>query len=152
MRALVRPDCVISTVRGREPGNASVARIVRASSETLKGGRSRRPCEKKLRRRSTGSPPAPRSRSDRLLGEVGRAGIGDLGIGQDVDYVRLAGVERALEGRGDVVGLRDELALSSEGLHQLVVTDAGSELGRDVVSAQRAHRVFLEPPDAVVAD
>ena len=34
----------------------------------------------------------------------------------------------------------------------LVVADPGAELGHDVVSEQRLHRVLLEPPDPVVAD
>ena len=50
----------IRTVRG-PPGVASVTVAPRPSASTAIGGSSATPCEPSVRRRSTGSPPAPRS-------------------------------------------------------------------------------------------
>ncbi len=71
MRAAVAPAttstcsfplaCVSRTVRA-PPGTGSVVSSVRAARSTRLGGNSATPCETIVRAKSTGSPPAPRSR------------------------------------------------------------------------------------------
>src|SRR5258708_1328288 len=94
------------------------------------------------------APPASTSGGS---GQVRRAGVDVLGVGQDVDEVRHAGVEGPAQGGAEVAGLLDGLAGAAEGLDDVVVAQAGLEVGGDVVAVHHLHRVLLQAPDAVVA-
>src|SRR5918996_6155995 len=84
-------------------------------------------------------------------GQVRRAWVRDLGVGDDVDEGRLPRGEGPLERRSDLVGSGHVLAPAPERLHDPVVTKLRPEVGRDVVAVEGSHRMLLEAPYAVVA-
>src|SRR5439155_19438746 len=80
----------------------------------------------------------------------GRAGVGDLRVGDDVDQVGDAGGEGTAQRRTDVRGFGHELAGAPQGAHHLVVPAARLQVGGDVVAVQGAHRMPLQAPAGVV--
>src|SRR5262249_46260283 len=60
--------------------------------------------------------------------------------------------ERAVERRTDLLGRLHAFAVAAERDDDFVVADTGAQLGDDVVTEDRLHRMLLETPYAVVAD
>src|SRR5207248_10200261 len=86
------------------------------------------------------------------LGQIAGSWVGVGGVGEDVDQIRNACCEGAVEGGTQVGGAFDGLAGAAEGFHHVVVAAPRLQVGGDVVAVDRLHRVFLQSPDAVVAD
>src|SRR6516165_4851478 len=78
-------------------------------------------------------------------GEVAGAGVGVVGVGEDVHERRAVAGHRAVERGTELGGCRDELAVAAEVLRDPVIAGAGREIAQDVVVVELAHRVLLEP-------
>src|SRR6266508_483026 len=144
-----RSTCQETLPGPNSPASGSPSRMaptVRPRGPTGTGSFGPRPEAGRPRSGRTGSShPGPGSDA------CGGPRVGGLGVGDDVDEVGHARVERPAQRRPDAVRGRDQLPGAAQGGNDLVVPAARLQVGGHVVAEEELHGVLLEPPGAVVA-